>query len=392
MDFEPDEEQRAVIETTRSFVRKELVPHEEEVERTGRLDHDLAKSLRDKAIRAGLYAANMPEELGGGGLDTLTWMLMERELGHTGYALQMFAVARPSRILLACEGAQREDYLLPTVRGERAECLAMTEPEAGSDLRGMRTRAVRDGGPGSDWIITGTKHFISHADAADYVVLFAATGEDDSSEGSPRRARITAFLVDLDTPGLEVLPGYRSVSHRGYDNFVLAFDGARVPDSAVLGEVGQGFDVANTWLGTTRLQVAAVSLGRARRALDLAVEHAATRRQFGTTIGRNQGVSFQLADMATALEAASLLTWRAAALVDAGRQDDTAIAMAKLTATETLAKVADAALQIHGGMGLMDELPLERIWRDARVERIWDGTSEIQRHIISRSLLRSRGG
>ena len=334
----------------------------------------------------------MPEELGGGGLDTLTWMLMERELGHTGYALQMFAVARPSRILLACEGAQREDYLLPTVRGERAECLAMTEPEAGSDLRGMRTRAVRDGGPGSGWIITGTKHFISHADAADYVVLFAATGEDDSSEGSPRRARITAFLVDLDTPGLEVLPGYRSVSHRGYDNFVLAFDGARVPDSAVLGEVGQGFDVANTWLGTTRLQVAAVSLGRARRALDLAVEHAATRRQFGTTIGRNQGVSFQLADMATALEAASLLTWRAAALVDAGRQDDTAIAMAKLTATETLAKVADAALQIHGGMGLMDELPLERIWRDARVERIWDGTSEIQRHIISRSLLRSRGG
>ncbi len=392
MDFEPDEEQRAVIETSRSFVRKELVPHEEEVERTGRLDHDLAKSLRDKAIRAGLYAANMPEELGGGGLDTLTWMLMERELGHTGYALQMFAVARPSRILLACEGAQREDYLLPTVRGERAECLAMTEPEAGSDLRGMRTRAVRDGGPGSGWIITGTKHFISHADAADYVVLFAATGEDDSSEGSPRRARITAFLVDLDTPGLEVLPGYRSVSHRGYDNFVLAFDGARVPDSAVLGEVGQGFDVANTWLGTTRLQVAAVSLGRARRALDLAVEHAATRRQFGTTIGRNQGVSFQLADMATALEAASLLTWRAAALVDAGRQDDTAIAMAKLTATETLAKVADAALQIHGGMGLMDELPLERIWRDARVERIWDGTSEIQRHIISRSLLRSRGG
>ena len=135
-----------------------------------------------------------------------------------------------------------------------------------------------------------------------------------------------------------------------------------------------------------------MSRGRARRALDLALDQAATRRQFGMTIGRNQGVSFQLADMATALEAATLLTWRAAALVDAGRQDDTAIAMAKLSATETLAKVADAALQIHGGMGLMDELPLERIWRDARVERIWDGTSEIQRHIISRSLLRTRGG
>src|SRR5690242_4031866 len=203
----------------------------------------------------------MPEDVGGGGLDTLTWMLVERELGHTGYALQMLAVARPSRILLACEGDQRASYLLPVVAGERTECLAMTEPEAGSDLRGMRTRAVRDG---DDWLITGTKHFISHADAADFVILFAATGEQE----------LTAFLVDVDAPGLAVLPGYRSVSHRGYGNAVLVFDGCRVPGSAVLGEVGRGFDVANTWLGTTRLQVAASCLGRARRALDLAVRPA----------------------------------------------------------------------------------------------------------------------
>jgi butyryl-CoA dehydrogenase len=321
----------------------------------------------------------MPEDVGGGGLDTLTWMLMERELGHTGYALQMLAVARPSRILLACAGDQRASYLLPTVAGERTECLAMTEPEAGSDLRGMRTRAVPDG---ADWVITGTKHFISHADAADFVILFAATGEQE----------LTAFLIDLDAAGLSVLPGYRSVSHRGYGNAVLVFDGCRVPGSAVLGEVGRGFDVANTWLGTTRLQVAASCLGRARRALDLAVRHAATRRQFGRTIGRNQGVAFKLADMATALESATWLTWRAAWLVDAGQPSDPAIAMAKLAATEMLAMVADEALQIHGGMGLMDELVLERIWRDARVERIWDGTSEIQRHILSRSLLRAHGG
>ena len=170
------------------------------------------------------------------------------------------------------------------------------------------------------------------------------------------------------------------------------FDGCRVPGGAVLGEVGRGFDVANTWLGTTRLQVAASCLGRARRALDLAVRHAATRRQFGKTIGRNQGVAFKLADMATALESATWLTWRAAWLVDADKPADPAIAMAKLAATEMLASVADEALQIHGGMGLMDELVLERIWRDARVERIWDGTSEIQRHILSRSMLRARGG
>ena len=379
MDLELTAEQRAVVETTRAFVQRELVPHEDAVERAGVLDPALLVTLRDTAIRAGLYAANMPEEVGGGGLDTLTWMLMERELGHTGYALQMLAVARPSRILLACAGDQRASYLLPTVAGERTECLAMTEPEAGSDLRGMRTRAVRDG---SDWVITGTKHFISHADAADFVILFAATGEQE----------LTAFLVDVDAPGLTVLPGYRSVSHRGYGNAVLVFDGCRVPGGAVLGEVGRGFDVANTWLGTTRLQVAASCLGRARRALDLAVRHAATRRQFGKTIGRNQGVAFKLADMATALESATWLTWRAAWLVDAGKPADPAIAMAKLAATEMLASVADEALQIHGGMGLMDELVLERIWRDARVERIWDGTSEIQRHILSRSMLRAHGG
>jgi acyl-CoA dehydrogenase len=379
VDLELTAEQRAVVETTRAFVQRELVPHEDEVERSGVLDPGLLAKLRDTAIRAGLYAANMPEELGGGGLDTLTWMLMERELGHTGYALQMLAVARPSRILLACTGDQRASYLLPTVAGERTECLAMTEPEAGSDLRGMRTRAVRDG---ADWVITGTKHFISHADAADFVILFAATGEQE----------LTAFLVDVDAPGLTVLPGYRSVSHRGYGNAVLVFDGCRVAGDAVLGEVGRGFDVANTWLGTTRLQVAASCLGRARRALDLAVRHAATRRQFGKTIGRNQGVAFKLADMATALESATWLTWRAAWLVDADRPADPAIAMAKLAATEMLATVADEALQIHGGMGLMDELVLERIWRDARVERIWDGTSEIQRHILSRSMLRAHGG
>ena len=382
MDLELTAEQRAVVETTRAFVQRELVPHEDEVERSGVLEPGLLAKLRDTAIRAGLYAANMPEEVGGGGLDTLTWMLMERELGHTGYALQMLAVARPSRILLACAGDQRAAYLLPTVAGERTECLAMTEPEAGSDLRGMRTRAVRDGGDRSDWVITGTKHFISHADAADFVILFAATGEQE----------LTAFLVDVDAPGLTVLPGYRSVSHRGYGNAVLVFDGCRVPGGAVLGEVGRGFDVANTWLGTTRLQVAASCLGRARRALDLAVRHAATRRQFGKTIGRNQGVAFKLADMATALESATWLTWRAAWLVGGLVPVDPAIAMAKLAATEMLAAVADEALQIHGGMGLMDELVLERIWRDARVERIWDGTSEIQRHILSRSMLRAHGG
>lgn len=386
MHFSLTEEQRLIVDTTREFVVNELYPHEAEIETTGRLRPELRDEIKRKAIGAGLYAANMPAEVGGAGLDTLTWILYERELGRANYALHWTCVARPSNILMACEGEQRERYLFPAIRGERSDCLAMTEPGAGSDLRGMKTRARREG---DDFIINGTKHFISHADEADFVVLFAATGEEASARGS--RALITAFLIDRGTPGFQILDGYKSVSHRGYNNCVLQFDDCRVPKSAVLGEIGRGFEIANQWLGATRLQVAATCLGRAERALDLATKWAAERQQFGQQIGKFQGVSFKLADMALELKAAELLTLEAAWKFDQGTVTDMDMAMAKLKATEMLAFVADEAIQIHGGMGLMSDLPLERIWRDARVERIWEGTSEIQRHIISRALLRPLG-
>jgi acyl-CoA dehydrogenase len=387
MDFALSEEQQLIISTTRQFVRQELVPHEREVEDSGALRPDLWRELRQKAIAAGLYAANMPAEVGGAGLDALTWVLYEKELGYTSYVLHYACVARPSNILLACSGEQRERYLLPAVRGERVECLAMSEPQAGSDLRSMRTSAVQKGG---DFIINGTKHFISHADHADFVILFAASGEEDSPRG--KKKLITAFLVDKGTPGFEVLPGYQNVSHRGYTNSILQFSDCRLPQSAVLGTVHQGFEVANTWLGATRLQVAANCLGRAERALECAKQWATDRRQFGQQIGKFQGVSFKLADMAVELRAAELLTLEAAWKLEQKSATDTDMAIAKLKATEMLAMVADEALQIHGGMGLMTEMPLERIWRDARIERIWDGTSEVQRHIISRALLRPLGG
>jgi acyl-CoA dehydrogenase len=387
MDFALTEEQELIISTTRAFVRNELVPHEQEVEDTGVLRTELYQELKTRAIGAGLYAANMPTEVGGGGLDAVSWVLYEKELGYTGYALQYACVARPSNILLACEGEQRERYLLPTVRGERVDCLAMTEPGAGSDVRGMKTTAVQRGG---DFIINGTKHFISHADHADYVILFAASGEEDSARG--KKKLITAFLVDKGLAGFEVRPGYRNVSHRGYTNSILEFNDCRVPKSAVLGELHRGFEVANTWLGATRLQVAATCLGRAERALQASKEWAVQRVQFGQQIGKFQGVSFKLADMAVELRAAELLTLEAAWKLEQKTATDTDMAIAKLKASEMLQMVADEALQIHGGMGLMSELPLERIWRDARIERIWDGTSEVQRHIISRALLRPLGG
>jgi len=387
MDFSLTEEQQMIVAATREFVQQELYPHEQAIERTGVLPEELLHTLKAKAIAAGLYAANMPSDVGGAGLDTVSWVMYEKELGRTSYILHYSCVGRPSNILLACEGEQRERYLLPTVRGERVECLAMIEPQAGSDLRSMKTSAIERGG---DFIINGTKHFISHCDHADYVILFAATGEEQTARG--KRRLMTSFLIDKGTPGFEVLPGYSNVSHRGYTNSILHFNDCRVPKSAVLGEVNQGFEVANTWLGSTRLQVAATCLGRAERALELAKQWAVDRVQFGQQIGKFQGVAFKLADMAVELRAAELLTLEAAWKLDQKTATDTDMAMAKLKSTEMLAMVADEALQIHGGMGLMTELPLERIWRDARIERIWDGTSEVQRHIISRAMLRPLGG
>ena len=387
MDFGLNEEQRMIVETTRAFVETELYPHEQMVERTGHLPMELIKEIQGKAMAAGLYAANMPVEVGGAGLDTLSWLLYEKELGRANYALHWTGVARPSNILLAGNADQRERYLMPCIRGETWDCLAMTEPGAGSDLRGMKASARQEGG---DWVLNGTKHFISHADLAGFAICVMASGEEETPRG-PKKL-ITAFFVDKGTPGFTVRDGYRNVSHRGYTNCILEFDDCRVPAANVLGKVHKGFEVANSWLGATRLQVASTCLGRADRALALAIAYAADRKQFGQAIGKFQGVSFKLADMALELKAADLLTREAAWKLDQGTVTDADMAMAKLKATEVLAMVADEAIQIHGGMGLMDELPLERIWRDSRVERIWEGTSEIQRHIISRELLRAVGG
>ncbi|MCY4222659.1 MAG: acyl-CoA dehydrogenase family protein [Thiotrichales bacterium] len=385
MDFGLTTEQQMVVDTVRSFVEKELYPHEEEVERTGRVPPELGEDIRRKVIDLGFHAPNLPVEVGGGGLDNLTFALLERELGRTSMALSVFW-GRPSGILMGGNEDQRTRYLYPAARGERIDALAMTEPGAGSDVRGMQCTARPDG---DDWIVNGTKHFISHADLADFVIVFIATGEEETARGPKKR--ITCFLVDRGTPGFEIRPGYESVSHRGYHNCILTFDDCRLPSAQILGEVHRGFELANEWLYATRITVAAMCVGRARRVFDLALAHAAERRQFGQPIGRFQGVSFKLADMITEIDAADWLTLAAAWRLDQGLPADREIASAKVYASEMLARVTDEAIQIHGGMGLMSDLPLARFWRDARVERIWDGTSEIQRHIIGRDLLRPLG-
>jgi acyl-CoA dehydrogenase len=383
IDFSLTEEQELVARTVREFVERELRPHEEDVERSGVVPRELAEELKQRAIAAGLYALNMPEELGGGGLDYVTSMVAEVELARTSWAMSS-CVARPTHILLACEGEQRERYLLPTIRGERTECFALTEPGAGSDARSIQTRAVRAGG---DWIINGTKQFISHADHADYVILVTVTGEDETPKGP--RPRFTTFLVDKETQGIDVTP-VGCVSARGYNPHLVGFADVRVPDGAILGEEGRGFDFATEWLYASRVMMAGHCTGRARLILELAADWARTRHQFGRPIGEFQGVSFKLADMETEIRAAWLNTMHAAWKLDQGTLEPVDASVAKLYASEMLGRVADEGVQIFGGMGVSTELPIERYWRDARVERIWEGTSEIHRDLIGRAVLRRR--
>ncbi|OIQ75987.1 acryloyl-CoA reductase (NADH) [mine drainage metagenome] len=385
MNFGLTQEQEMIVSTVRSFVENEIYPHEKLVEDTREVPREIAEEIKRKTIELGFYACNFPESVGGAGLSHVEFALVERELGRGSMALNHF-FGRPQNILMACKGEQIDRYLKPAVRGERMDALAMTEPDAGSDIRGMKTTARRDGG---DWVLNGTKHFISGAEHADFVIVFVATGEEEA--GGLTKKKITTFLVDRGTPGFTIREGYKSVSHRGYKNMILEFDNCRLPDTQVLGEVDGGFAVMNEWLYATRITVATMSVGRARRVFDIMLDYAASRKQFGQPIGKFQGVGFQLADSITEIDAADWLTLAAAWRLDQGMSANREIASAKVYATEMLARVTDRAIQVHGGMGLMDDLPLERFWRDARVERIWDGTSEIQRHIIARDLLRPLG-
>ena len=224
----------------------------------------------------------------------------------------------------------------------------------------------------------------------DFAIVFAATGEDDTPRG-PRK-RVTAFLVDVGLPGFDCREGTRSVSYRGYKTYQLSFEDVRLGPDQVLGEEGRGFEIAGQWLSMGRIWVGASCCGKAERILDMATEWAATRRQFGKPIGQFQATGFRLANGKMNLRAADLMVLDAVKRHQESRMEDQDAAMVKVFCSEMLGQIADDAVQVHGGMGLMEELPIQRLWRDSRLERIWDGTSEIQRHIITRSMLRPLGG
>ncbi len=385
MNTQTSHETELLLNTVRNFMEAEIYPHEDMVDRTGEVPEELGRQIEARAKEIGLFAANLPEDVGGGGLNYSEMAVIEREYGKTTHALHSW-IARPTELLLACEGDQIERYLTPCVTGEKRELFALTEPEAGSDVMGMKSRAVRDG---DDWILNGSKHFISGPCMPDFAIVFAATGMDETKRG-PRK-RVTAFLVDIGMPGFDCREGNKCVSYRGYKNFQLSFDNVRLGPGQVLGEEGRGLELAGKWLGMGRIWVGATCCGKAERLMGMATDWAANRKQFGKPIGTFQATGFRLADMAIGLRAADLLVADAVRRADEGRLEDADAAMVKVFCSEMLNKVADDTVQIYGGMGLMEELPIHRLWRDSRLERIWDGTSEIQRHIITRSILRPLG-
>ena len=376
---------KILLDTVRKFMADEIYPHEDRVDKLGYVPDEIGKQIEEKSKEVGLFAANLPEKYGGGGLDYSSMMIVEREYGKTSHALHSW-IARPTEILLACNEKQMEEYLYPCVKGDKRELFALTEPDAGSDIMSMKSNAKKEG---ADWILNGSKHFISGPCMPDFAIVVAATGEDETPRG--KRKRITAFLVDVGIPGFDIQEGTKCISYRGYKNYQLSFNDVRLSDDKILGTEGNGLSLSGKWLGMGRIWVGATCCGKAERILDLALDWAAQRKQFGKPIGTFQATGFKLADMKMNLRAADLLVKDAVDRALTGQMMDEDAAIVKIFCSEMLNKVADDTVQIFGGMGLMEEMPIERLWRDSRLERIWDGTSEIQRHIVTRSMLRPLG-
>lgn len=380
MDFSLTEEERAIRDTARAFITREVMPLEAEVLRRERahrpgLEREELRELQLKAKKFGFWGLGTPEEYGGMGLPAVTQSLIWTEIGRSFVPFRFGGEA--DNILFRANEEQKREYLIPTIEGERRSCFALTEPGAGSDAANIRMRARRDG---DDWILTGEKTFITGGNEADFAIVVAVTDPDrDVRDGGS-----TAFLVDRAM-------GWRSefIQTMGEGGPAsLVFEDVRVPGRNILGELGQGFKLAMEWIGKGRYIIPSHALGIAERALTMAIEYANTRETFGAPIGTYQAIQWMIADSETELEAARWLILRAAWTVDQGLDPRHASSMAKLYGAGMVNRVIDRVMQIHGGMGYTRELPIERWYRQVRLYRIFEGTDEMQRLIISRDLLR----
>jgi len=380
MDFDLSDEQRMLVDTVRRFVDTELVPLEEAIEQSGQLDAALAKAVFEKSRALGFYAMNIPEQYGGGGLSAVDTMLAEEQFGRTKDILIRRAFGNVYESLLEGDEAQKARWLVPCVRGERTCSIAITEPGAGSDAAAIATRAEREGG---GWKLFGQKHFISDGLWSDFFIVSAVT------DASARPDHVSLFLVDKDQPGVVVGRNQPMMGLTGTSHVELFFEGVRLGREHLLGAEGRGLAIAYSTLGRVRLgQVAARAVGKASRLCTMMTDYANERRQFGQPIGRFQMIQSMIADSVAEINAARLLVLKAAWEIDRGRDARDWISMVKVEASETLGRVADRAVQVFGGMGYCADLPVERLYRDARIFRIFDGTSEIHRGVVARSALR----
>jgi acyl-CoA dehydrogenase len=382
----PDE-LKELRNTLRDFIDREIRPVEESY-RQDILEGNYAplkderKKIRKRSAELGFWTVHMPEEVGGMGLSYLGQVLLIEEATGAGLLLThneaiVPIVTGPTPVYLDCSEPQREKYLAPLMTADKSSCFALTEPEAGSDATGIKTRAVKDG---DQWVLSGRKHFITGGDEADFALVFAVTDQEKRAKGG-----ITAFLVDADTPGYSV-SRMQSTMSPIQNPAELTFEDCRVPEGNVLGEVGYGFYSAVKGINGARLQIAATALGVAGHLLERMVEFAGSRVAFERPIGANQYVQGHVVDSFAELEQARLLVYKLASDIDGGADGRREAALAKLVATEMVGRVADRCIQVHGGNGFMTEMGLEVWYRDVRAMRLYEGTSEILRSNVAKTL------
>jgi butyryl-CoA dehydrogenase len=380
VDLELTEEQRMVRDSVREFVAGEIAPRAREYDEQSRFPREQLKGLAE----LGLLGMIIPEEWGGAGFDAVAYALALEEISRADASVCVIVGVTNSvccyPILSFGTDEQKRKYLVPLARGETLGAFCLSEPQAGSDATNLRTRAIRDG---DSYIINGTKSWVTSGGEAQTYIVMAVTGRDDD------KSKVTAFIVEGDTPGLTVSSIEHKMGQRASQTAEMSFVDVRVPAANVLGGEGNGKRVAFNSLDNGRIGIGALSTGLAQGALDEATKYAKERQAFGQPIAEFQAIQFKLANMATETDAARLLTWRAASAKDEGnRQAGFYAAMAKLFASETANRVCADAVQIHGGNGYSRDYPVERMYRDARVLTIYEGTSEIQRIVISREILK----
>ena len=376
MDFALTETQEITRKTVRDFVEREIMPA------SGKYDEseEFPEAWARKMGELGLLGIFVPQEYGGSGLDSVCYAITIEELSRGDASAAVIAAVCNG---LACEPilrfgteAQKQKFLVPLARGEWIGAYALTEPGSGSDAAAMRSTATLEG---DEWVLNGTKAFVTNASAAKVIISYARTG--------PKKHDISAFIVPTDATGFTVLKKESKMGIRASDTLLIGFDGLRIPKEDLLGELHKGFTIAMATLDGGRIGIAAQALGIAQRALEEAVKYAKEREAFGQKIAEFEGIQWKLADMATEIEAARLLTYRAARLKDEGKRHTYESSVAKLFASEAAHRAVDHAVQIHGGYGFVKDYVVEKLYRDQRVTEIYEGTSEVQRLVIARAVL-----